>query len=135
MLKFDDGDGLPTHVLDGVLVAEPIGSLYRVVHVPLPTVLAEIAKARCYSALRGDRVTACREYFGDARGGEPGLDGPLGGTQTRPTCSHHNDIEDVIDKFVCKSRTHYLYPWVKLERLSSTPHTRHRSQLLRKLSC
>ena len=55
--------------------------------------LAEIAEARCYSALRGDRVTACREYFADARGGEPGLDGPLGGTQTCPARSHYQDIE------------------------------------------
>ncbi len=35
VLQLDDGRGcLPGHVVDGILVAEPVGSLDRVVHVP-----------------------------------------------------------------------------------------------------
>lgn len=45
MLKFDHrGDGLPAHVLDGILVAEPIGALDGVVDVPLPNILAEMPR-------------------------------------------------------------------------------------------
>src|SRR6516225_4755508 len=33
------GDSLPAHVLDCVLVAEPIGAFDRVVHVPSPVIL------------------------------------------------------------------------------------------------
>src|SRR3569623_164133 len=34
----------PAHVLDGVLVPEPVGALDRVVHVPQPVVLAHVAE-------------------------------------------------------------------------------------------
>ena len=41
-----------THVFDRVLVAEPVGALDRVVHVPAPVVLAHIAECRTDAALR-----------------------------------------------------------------------------------
>src|SRR5262249_6493975 len=51
-------------VLDRVLVAEPVGSLDGVVHVPAPVVLAHVAERGGDPALRGDGVRA-----GGARGG------------------------------------------------------------------
>ena len=52
MFQFDDGgDGLPAHIFDGILVAEPVGSFDRIVHMPLPTVFAEIAETGCNAAL------------------------------------------------------------------------------------
>src|SRR6202166_3883454 len=45
-------------IFDGVLVAEPIGALDRVVHVPAPVVLAHIAEGCCDAALRRDGVRA-----------------------------------------------------------------------------
>ena len=49
------------HVFDGVLVAEPVGALDGVVHVPAPVVLAHIAERGGDAALRRDRVRAGRE--------------------------------------------------------------------------
>jgi hypothetical protein len=64
VLKFDDGrDGLPTHVFDCVLIAEPVRPLHGVEHVPLPTIFAEIAEAGRNSTLGRDRVTPCRKYL------------------------------------------------------------------------
>ena len=57
------GDGLATHVLDGVLVAQPVRALDRVVHVPAPVVLAHVAQRRTDAALRRNRVAACRKDF------------------------------------------------------------------------
>jgi len=61
------GYGFPAHVLDGVLVAEPIGALDRVVHVETPIVsVAHIPERGRHAALRGDGMAACREDLGDA---------------------------------------------------------------------
>ena len=44
MFQLEDcRDGLPAHVLDRILIAEPIRPFDRIVHMPLPTVFAEIA--------------------------------------------------------------------------------------------
>ena len=66
----DDLRRHPAHVLDRVLVAEPVGALDRVVHVPEPVVLGHVAERRADAALRRDRVRARREYLrqhGDAQ--------------------------------------------------------------------
>ena len=49
------------HVLDRVLVAEPVRALDRVVHVPEPVVLGHVAERGADAALRRDRVRARRE--------------------------------------------------------------------------
>ena len=56
--------------LDGVLVAQPIAALHRVVHVPAPIVGAHIAERRGDAALRGDGVRAGGEHLGDAGGAQ-----------------------------------------------------------------
>jgi hypothetical protein len=61
-------DACAAHVLDGVLVAEPVGALDRVVHVPLPVVLGHVAEGGADAALGGDGVAAGREHLGDAGG-------------------------------------------------------------------
>jgi hypothetical protein len=69
MFQLDDGgDSLPAHIFDSVLVAEPIGPLDRVVHMPLPTVFAEVAETGRNAALGRDRMAACREHLCDASG-------------------------------------------------------------------
>ena len=74
MLEFDDGRrGFLAEELDGVLVAEPVRSLDGVVEVVAPIVLAHVAERGRDTALRRDRVTAGREDFRDAGGGEAGL--------------------------------------------------------------
>src|SRR5690625_5202689 len=44
--------GLATHELDGILIAQPIGALDGVVHVPVPVVFAHVAERRPDTALR-----------------------------------------------------------------------------------
>src|SRR5436309_321414 len=69
MLELDDsGDRIAAHVLDRVLVTEPVGALDRVVHVPAPVVLAHIAECGTDPALSSDGVAAGREYLADAGG-------------------------------------------------------------------
>src|SRR5664280_3424351 len=77
MFQFEDGrDRLPAHIFDGILVAEPVGPLDRVVHVPLPTVFAEIAETGCNAALGCNRMTACRKHLCNAGSRQACLDGP-----------------------------------------------------------
>ena len=74
MLEFDDGIGrLLAHVLNRILVTEPVGALDRVVHVPTPVILPHVAKRGANAALRCHGVTACWEYFRDAGGPEAGF--------------------------------------------------------------
>ncbi len=59
MLEFDDGARrLLAHQFDGILIAEPIGTLDRVVEVIPPIVFAHVAEGCADAALRGDRVAA-----------------------------------------------------------------------------
>jgi hypothetical protein len=45
-------------IFDGILVAQPVGPLDGVVHVPAPVILAHIAKSRRNAALRRHRMRA-----------------------------------------------------------------------------
>ena len=60
-------DRPPAHVLDGVLVAQIIGALHRVVHVPVPVVLGRIGERRGDAPLRCHGVRARREDFAEHR--------------------------------------------------------------------
>ena len=64
------GGRLARHVVDGVLVAEPVGPLDRVVHVPAPVVFAHVAEGGVDAALGGHGVRARGEEFGYAGGVE-----------------------------------------------------------------
>lgn len=57
ILELDDRrNGFLSHVVDCVLVAEPVGTLDCVVHVPAPIVLCHIAERGVDATLRGDRM-------------------------------------------------------------------------------
>ena len=56
------------HVLDRVLIAEPVRALDRVVEVVAPVVIAHIAERGGNAALRRDRVRARRKNFGQTDG-------------------------------------------------------------------
>src|SRR5262249_12111893 len=58
---------LAAHELDRVLVADVVGALDRVVHVPVPVVFFQVAKRGGYSALGGNRMRPGREHFGEHR--------------------------------------------------------------------
>ena len=57
-------DRAAAHVFDRVLVAEVVGALDRVVHVPVPVVLGAVAERRRDAALRGHGMGARREHLG-----------------------------------------------------------------------
>src|SRR6516162_11113837 len=94
MLELDDGgDRAAAHILDRVLVAEPVRTLDRVVHVPAPVVLAHIAECGADATLRRDGMAASREHLGNA-----GRLEPFGGrAESRTqTGSARADDDDVI---------------------------------------
>ena len=101
VLQFDDGRGrLLAHQLDGVLVAEPVGTLDRVIHVPAPVIGPHVAQRGADAALRGDRVAARRKQLADAGRGQAGL----GQTERRaqPGAAGPDDdhIVGVVDEFI-----------------------------------
>lgn len=62
ILQFDDGlGGLAAHILDGVLIAQPVGALDCVVGVPTPVVLRHVAESGVDAALGRNGVGARRE--------------------------------------------------------------------------
>ena len=101
MLKLDDrGNRLAAHVFDRVLVAEPVGAPDRVVHVPAPIVLFHVAERRTDAALRGDRVTACREDLGDAGGIQPRRDHSECRPQSGAAGAENDNVKGVVDDVV-----------------------------------
>src|SRR5690606_10286307 len=101
VLELDHRGGrLAAHVLDRVLVAEPVRPLDGVVHVPAPVVLAHVAERGADPALGRDRVAACRKHLADRGGLETQLGEPEGRTQPRPARADHDDVVRVVDELV-----------------------------------
>ena len=92
--------GLLAHVLDRILIAQPVRSLDRVVHVPAPVVLAHVAQRGRDTALRGYRVAARRENLGDAGRVEAGIRKTECRAQTGADRADDDDVITVIDEFV-----------------------------------
>ena len=84
-------------IFDGILVAEPIRSLHRVVHVPAPVVGAHIAERRGNAALRRHGVGAGGEHLGDASGAEPRLAAADHGAQARAAGADHHHVIGMVD--------------------------------------
>lgn len=83
MLKLDNGSRrLPRHVVDGVLVTEPVGALDRVVHVPPPVVNVAVAESGVDAALGRRRVASRGEELRYAGRLEALLGETDGGTET-----------------------------------------------------
>lgn len=59
VLQLNDGcRGLPRHVVDGVLVAKPVGTLDGIVHVPSPVILVHVSEGGIDTALGGDGMAS-----------------------------------------------------------------------------
>ena len=101
MFEFDHrGRCLLAHVLDGVLVTEPVGSLDGVVHVVAPVVVTHVAQGGRDPSLGGDGVAPGREDLGNAGGRQTGLGQTQGGAQARSAGADHNHVVGVIDNGV-----------------------------------
>ena len=83
-------------IFDGVLVAEPVGALDGVVHVPAPVVLAHVAERGGDAALRRDRMRAGREHFGDAGGAQARFAAADHGAQAGAAGADHDHIVGVV---------------------------------------
>ena len=69
VFELDDSLGrFAAHVLNRILVTEPISPFHRVVGVPAPIILSHVAQRRVDSALRSDGVRARREELRHACG-------------------------------------------------------------------
>ncbi len=102
MFEFDDRrDRLAAHVFDGVLVAEPVGTLDGVVHVPLPQILPHVAERRRHAALGGHGMAASGEYLGQAGSLQSFLRHAEGGAQPGATGANHDHIVAMMNDFVC----------------------------------
>jgi len=85
--------GLAAHELDRILVTEVIRALDRVVHVPVPVVLAHVAEAGGDAALRGDGMGTGGKHLGHHRHLEVGMGKLQRGAQTGPAATDDHRIE------------------------------------------
>ena len=92
--------GLTHHIFDRVLVAEPVGTLDGIVHVPRPVIGRVVAQAGGNSALRRHGMAARREDFGDAGGLEALLGAAHRRAQARSTRADDDRVIDVIDDLI-----------------------------------
>ena len=64
MLKFVNGGGrMAAEIFNGVLIAQPVRALHRVIHVPAPVVGPHVAKRSRNAALRRHRMRARGKHF------------------------------------------------------------------------
>src|ERR1700724_2780087 len=97
MLEPDDRfHCVAAHEFDRVLVAEPVGPLDGVVHVPAPVILAHIAQRRAYTSLCRDGMAASREDLAGAGGFEPRSGHPQCRPQTAAAAPNNDDIVGVM---------------------------------------
>ena len=83
-------------VFDGVLVAEPVGALDGVVHVPAPVVGAHVAERGGDAALGRDRVRAGGKHLGDAGGAQAGLGAAKRRAQARAAGADDDHVVGVV---------------------------------------
>ena len=88
---------MTAEVLDRILIAEPVGALDGVVHVPAPIVGPHVAKSRGNSALRRHRMRPRRKDLGDARRLETGFGTAKRRPQASATRTDDHDIVRIID--------------------------------------
>eukprot|EP00754_Rhynchopus_humris_P011124 Rhum_TRINITY_DN14212_c1_g1::Rhum_TRINITY_DN14212_c1_g1_i1::g.73847::m.73847 len=91
------GRGLLAHVLDGVLVTQPVSSLHGVIHVPSPVVLCHVRERRVDTTLGRNRVRPRGEKLRDACAAEARSANTHGSPQTRTSGANNNGIERVVD--------------------------------------
>ncbi len=60
-------DRAAAHVLDRILIPEIVGTLDRVVHVPVPVIFRAVCQRRGNAALRCDRMRARRKHLREHR--------------------------------------------------------------------
>ena len=101
VLEFDHRrDGVLAHVLDGVLVAQPVRALDRVVEVVAPVVVHHVAERGVDAALRRHGVRAGGEDLGQARHRHVLGGHAEGGTQAGAAGTDDHHIEAMVGEGV-----------------------------------
>jgi len=106
---YNRGHGLSAHIFYGILVAKPVRTLDRVVHMPLPIVLAQIAEACGDSALSGNGMAPGRKDFADTGGFKTRLNSTLGGAQASAPGTYNDHIVGMIGEFICSGDAHATF--------------------------
>ena len=97
MVEFVDRVGrVAAEILDRILVAEPVRSLDRVIHVPAPVVGPHVPERGRNAALRRDGVRAGREHLGDAGGPQARVGAADAGAQARAARPDDDHVEGVV---------------------------------------
>ena len=101
VLKLNDSVwGLPAHVLDGVLVPEPVTSLNCIISVPPPVVFGHIRQGGVNTTLGSNGVRPRRKELGNTSGVESGGAQAKRSPQARTAGSHNNSVVLVVDNGV-----------------------------------
>src|SRR6202020_390872 len=97
MVEFVDGGWrLTAQIFDSVLVAEPVGALDGVVHMPSPVVRPHIAEGSRNPALRRDGMRTRGKHFRDARRAQARLSAADARSQSGAARADHHDIKRVV---------------------------------------
>merc|ERR1719412_2747021 len=100
-LQFNhSGRGLPGHVVDGVLVSQPIRSLDSVVHVPPPVVRLHVAQGSVDASLGGHSVGPGGEELRDDGRLESFLHQTEGSSETGASSSYQNSVIGVVNHWI-----------------------------------
>ena len=94
------GRRLAAQIFDRVLVAEPVGALDGIVHVPLPLVRPHVAEAGRDPALRRDCMAAGREDLGDVGGLQPLFGRAHRRAKPGAARADDDDVIDMVDDLV-----------------------------------
>ena len=76
---------LLAHVVDSILISQPVTALDRVVHVPSPVILGHVTQSSIDTTLGGDSVRTSGEELGNACCLESGLGETEGRSKTSAT--------------------------------------------------
>ena len=101
VLQLDDSSWcLSGHVVDGILVSEPVRALDGVIHVPSPVVRLHVAKGRVDASLGGDSVAAGGEELGNDGGLESLLNKTESCSEAGTSSSNDDGIVLMVDDWV-----------------------------------
>ena len=101
VLKLDDRLGrLTRHVLNSVLITQPVAAFDGIVHVPLPLIFAHVAQTGCDAALRRNGVRTGWKHLGNVGRFQASLSQAQGCAQARSACTDNDHVVFVIDNIV-----------------------------------
>ncbi len=109
MFEFIDRRGcMAAEIFNGILVAQPVRALHRVIHVPAPVISAHVAKRSRNAALRCHRMRARGKHFRDAGRFQSGLRSPKRGAKPRAAGAYDNHIKAMLGYGIGIFRCHQL---------------------------